>query len=203
MAALAVPLVLTLYGERWRPAAAPLAFVALWAGLAALATMPGAVFKALGRSWLLTATGIMQIAILFPAVLLAANYGITAVAAAQVVEKTLSLALLGVVVGRVLGIPWHATFTSGAPALLLSALMATVLYGLAAVLPPVLALAVGLPLGGVVYAAGLRRFMPDAYELLARRLGGARRRPRPARVVGAAAGPTRPEGAREPAAGAR
>ena len=72
MAALALPLVLTFYGEEWRAAAAPLAFVAIWAGLASLASMPGAVFKALGRSWLLAATGVMQIAILFPAIWFAA-----------------------------------------------------------------------------------------------------------------------------------
>ena len=107
MAALALPLVLTLYGEEWRSAADPLALVAIWAGLASLASMPGAVFKALGRSWLLTATGVMQIAILFPAIWFAANYSITAVAAAQVAEKTVSLALLGVIIGRILGIPWY------------------------------------------------------------------------------------------------
>ena len=58
--------------SEWRDAAAPMALVAIWAGLASLATMPGAVFKALGRSWLLTATGVMQIAILFPAIWFAA-----------------------------------------------------------------------------------------------------------------------------------
>ncbi len=136
MAALAVPLVLTLYGERWRAAADPLALIAIWAGLASLATMPGAVFKALGRSWLLTATGVMQIAILFPAIWFAAPYGITAVAAAQVGEKLVSLALLGVIVGRVLGIPWHASLAVATPALALSLPMAGVLYALAAVLPP-------------------------------------------------------------------
>ena len=109
MAALALPLVLTLYGEEWRSAAAPMAWVAIWAGLASLATMPGAVYKALGRSWLLTATGVMQIAILFPAIWFAAPYGITAVAAVQVGEKIISLTLLGVVTGRVLGMRWYAT----------------------------------------------------------------------------------------------
>jgi lipopolysaccharide exporter len=170
MAALALPLVLTLYGERWRAAAAPLAFVSLWAGLASLASMPGAVLKALGRSWLLTATGIMQIAILFPAIWLAAPYGITAVAACQVAEKTVSLALLGTIIGRVLGIPWHAAFTAGAPALGLSALMGAVLYALAATLPPAAALAVGIPLGGAVYLLLLRRLSPDGFGLLARPL---------------------------------
>jgi lipopolysaccharide exporter len=170
LAALALPLVLTLYGEPWRAAAAPMAFVAIWAGLASLASMPGSVFKALGRSWLLTATGIMQIAILFPAIWFAAPHGITAVAAAQVAEKTVSLALLGVITGRVLGVPWHAAFTAGAPALGLSALMAAVLYALAAALPPAAALAVGIPLGGVVYLLLLRRVSPDGFGMLARPL---------------------------------
>jgi O-antigen/teichoic acid export membrane protein len=176
MAALALPLVLTLYGEQWRSAAAPLAFVALWAGLASLASMPGAVFKALGRSWLLTATGVMQIAILFPAILLAAPYGITAVAASQVAEKTISLALLGVVIGRALRIPWYAAFTAGAPALGLSVVMAGALYALSLALPPGAALAIGLPLGATVYLVLLRRVVPDGFAMLARPLISVRRR---------------------------
>lgn len=174
MAALALPLVLTLYGEDWRAAAEPLALVSIWAGLASLASMPGAVFKALGRSWLLTATGLMQIAILFPAVWFAADYSITAVAAAQVLEKTVSLALLGVVIGRVLDIPWYATFTAGAPALALSVTMAAVLYPLGTALPPGLAVAVGIPLGALVYIALLRGVMPRDFRVLTRPLVGAR-----------------------------
>jgi PST family polysaccharide transporter len=174
MAALAVPLVLTLYGEQWHAAAEPLALISIWAGLASLASLPGAVFKALGRSWLLTATGVMQIAILFPAVWFAADYSITAVAAAQVAEKTVSLALLGAVIGRILGIPWYATFTAGAPALALAVLMAATLYPLGELMPPELALAVGLPLGGLMYLALLRRMRPDAFRTLTRPLAGVR-----------------------------
>lgn len=196
MAVLAVPLVLTLYGEKWRPAAAPLAFVSLWAGLASLASMPGAVMKALGRSWLLTVTGIMQIAILFPTVWLAADYGITAVAASQVAEKTLSLALLGVVIGRILDIPWYATFTAGAPALGLSVLMAGALYPLTTALPPAAALAVGIPFATAVYLVLLRRVMPGSWRLLIAPL-----RRRPERPVAPA--PRAPDRAHEPAAGAR
>jgi lipopolysaccharide exporter len=176
MAALALPLVLTLYGEQWRDSAAPLAFIAVWAGLASLASMPGAVLKALGRSWLLFATGIMQIAILFPAIWFSAPYGITAVAASQVAEKTVSLALLGVVIGRVLGIPWHAAFTAGAPALAVSAATAAALYALAVALPPAAALAIGIPLGVALYLALLRRVVPEGFRMLARPLTGLRRR---------------------------
>jgi len=176
MAALAVPLVLTLYGERWRAAADPLAFVAIWAGLASLAGMPGAVLKALGRSWLLTATGLMQIAILFPAIWFSAPYGITAVAAAQVGEKTVSLALLGLVIGRIIGVPWYAAFTTGAPTLAVSAAIGALLYALSTVLPPAVALAIGIPSGAVLYLAALRRVMPDSFRMLARPLLDFRRR---------------------------
>jgi hypothetical protein len=138
--------------------------------------MPGAVLKALGRSWLLFATGIMQVAILFPAIWFSAPYGITAVAASQVAEKTVSLALLGVVIGRVLGIPWYAAFTAGAPALAVSAATAGVLYALAVALPPVAALAIGIPLGTALYLALLRRVVPEGFRMLARPLTGLRRR---------------------------
>jgi lipopolysaccharide exporter len=176
LAALALPLVLTLYGEEWRAAAVPMAWVALWAGLASLATMPGAVFKALGRSWLLTATGVMQIAILFPAIWFAAPYGIAAVAACQVGEKIISLTLLGVITGRVLSLPWYATFQAAAPALGLSALMGGTLYALAATVPPGAALAVGIPLGAALYLVLLRQVVPDGFGLLARPLLDLRRR---------------------------
>jgi PST family polysaccharide transporter len=176
MAALALPLVLILYGEQWSAAAAPMSWVAIWAGLAALATMPGSIFKALGRSWLLTATGVMQIAILFPAIWFAAPHGITAVAAVQVGEKIVSLTLLSVITGRVLDVRWYATFQAAAPALVVSALMGAVLYGAAETLPPGAALAVGIPLGTALYLLLLRQAMPQEFGLLMRPLVGLRRR---------------------------
>jgi hypothetical protein len=69
-----------------------------------------------------------------------------------------------------LGIPWHATFTAGAPALALSALMAGALYPLGTALPPELAVAVGIPLAALAYLALLRRFVPDGFQMLARPL---------------------------------
>jgi PST family polysaccharide transporter len=166
MAALATPIVLTLYGAQWRPSAAPLTFVALWTGLAAMASMPGAVFKALGRSWLLVATGVMQLVILLPAIWFAAPHGIAAVAAVQVLEKSISLGLLGVVVGRVLSIRWYATYLAAAPAAGLSALMALVVILAASVLSPAPALVVGTVAGVACYGVLLRAFMPDVYRKL-------------------------------------
>jgi O-antigen/teichoic acid export membrane protein len=181
MASLAVPLVLTLYGEEWRASAAPLAYVAIWAGVASLASMPGAVLKAVGRSWLLTATGVMQIAILFPTIWVAAGFSITAVAASQVVAQTLSLALLGAIIGRILQLPWYATFTAGAPALVLSVVTAAAIYPLTELLPPAAALATGIPLGAGLYLLLLRWFMPQGLQMLIGPLREIARRPRPGR----------------------
>ena len=81
---------------------------------------------------------------------------IAAVAAAQVVEKTLSLAMLGVFVGKVLDIPWYTTFTTAAPLLALSMAVAALVYPITLVLAPAVALAVGIPMGFAIYAFLLR-----------------------------------------------
>jgi PST family polysaccharide transporter len=166
MAALASPIVLTFYGSTYRSSIAPLTFVALWTGLASLASMPGAVFKALGRSWLLTATGIMQLAILFPAILIAVDHGIAAVAASQVIEKTISLTLLGVVIGRVIGIAWYATWKAAAPSIALSLVMGAVVLGVARTFAPLTALVLGVLAGVAVYLVLVRAFMPDVFVKL-------------------------------------
>ena len=142
---------LVFYGHRWSAAAHPLMFVAIWTGLASMASMPGAVFKATGRSWLLTATGIMQLAILVPAILISVHWGITAVAASQVIEKTISLTLLGIVMGRVMRIPWYASWAAAAPAIAMSAVTGAVVYWIARVLPPAAALVAGVPVGAWIY----------------------------------------------------
>jgi O-antigen/teichoic acid export membrane protein len=164
MAALATPIVLTLYGDEWRPAIGPFVFVAVWTALASLASLPGAVFKAIGRSWLLTATGIVQLALLVPAVWIATHYGITAVAAAQVVEKLVSLGILGAVVGRVLDVPWHTTYRAALPAAACAAAMAVAVFAVTRLLPGPAGLVAGVALGAWCYAVLLRTFMPDVYR---------------------------------------
>jgi O-antigen/teichoic acid export membrane protein len=164
MAALATPIVLVFYGQRWHAAIHPLMFVAIWTGLASMASMPGAVFKATGRSWLMTSTGIMQLAILVPAVLISVHWGITAVAASQVIEKTISLTLLGIVCGRVIRVPWYASWIASAPAIAMSAVTAAIVYWIARALPPVPALLVGVPVGVWVYLTLVRIFMPEVFR---------------------------------------
>ena len=131
MMALATPIVEVFYGREWHAAVHPLMFVAIWTGLASMASMPGAVFKATGRSWLLTATGIMQLAVLVPAVFISVHWGITAVAASQVIEKTISLTLLGIVVAPVIRVRWYASWVAAAPPIVLSAITGAIVYWIA------------------------------------------------------------------------
>ncbi len=166
MMALATPIVEVFYGREWHAAVHPLMFVAIWTGLASMASMPGAVFKATGRSWLLTATGIMQLAVLVPAVFISVHWGITAVAASQVIEKTISLTLLGIVVAPVIRVRWYASWVAAAPPIVLSAITGAIVYWIARVLPPVAALLVGIPVGVWIYAVLFRVFMPDVLRRL-------------------------------------
>ena len=141
------------------PVGRALAFVAIWVGAGVARGPPGAVFKATGRSWLLTRTGVRR----SPSCSrdrLAANHGIAAVAAAQVVEKTISLAMLGVFVGRVLRIPWYTTFTTAAPLLVPWVGWPCLVYVLGLVLEPFLTLA-RKPIGSGIYVFLLHTFTPD------------------------------------------
>ena len=136
------------------------------------------MFKATGRSWLMTLTGIAQIAILSPLIWLAANHGIAAVAAAQVVEKTLSLAMLGVFVGKVLRHPVvHDLHDGRAASPPLSIAVAAFVYPLTLVLG---AGARGLAVESRWVSPStpflLRAFVPDVYRIVAAPLLGWRRR---------------------------
>jgi PST family polysaccharide transporter len=179
MAALASPLVLTLYGERWEASVLPLALIAVWAAVSALYAMPGALFKAMGRSGLLTATSVLEVAILAPALWLSAPYGIAAVAGAQVAAKILNFILLSMVLGRVLRTSWIRPVAGLVPAIALASVMGAAVLGIALVLPPLPALLVGGPLGLVLYLGLMRAVLPADFRMVsaqASALRGRRRR---------------------------
>ncbi len=176
IAALAGPIILTLYGERWEPSIVPLALIGIWAGMSALTGMSGSVFKALGRSGLLTATGIMQVTLLLPALWVAAHFSIEAVAAAHVGVKLVNLLLLTFIVARILETSWVPAVVAMLPALVLSVAMAAVVYPLTLVLPPPLALVLGGITGALVYLGLLRLFRPDDFRALSQGLDRRRTR---------------------------
>jgi len=176
VAALAEPVVVIAYGERWLPAALPLALIALWSALYAATGMPGTVFKALGRAGLMTGTTLVWLALLVPALWFAAGVGIGAVAGAQLGVQLVYFAFLSVVVGRVLAIGAWATPAQLFPGLLVTLPVAAVVYPLARILPPGAALLAGIPAAAAVSVITLRAAFPDEFEHVRRRLRSVRER---------------------------
>ena len=176
IAALASPIVLTLFGARWEPSIAPLALIGVWAAVSAVATMPGSVFKAIGRSDLLTATSMAGLLLLLPALWFSAPYGIAAVAGAHVISKSVHFVLLAIVTGRMLETAWLPAVLAVVPALAMSLIMAAAVYGVALALPPLAALFVGTATGALVYLGLMRILLPREFRMLVAKVAAVRAR---------------------------
>jgi PST family polysaccharide transporter len=166
MAALSEPIVLTLYGDKWRASVAPLAWIAIWAAMSALTSLPGALFKAVGRSWLLTANSILEFFLIVPTLWFAAGHGIVTVAIAHATVKIVFFCVLTFVVRRVLGVPLVTSYASLLPGLLVGAITALAAFGVAHAFAsvPVLALACGGVVAAAIYAIMLRIVAPGAFD---------------------------------------
>ena len=160
IAALARPLVTTLYGDRWEPSVWPLALVAVWAAFIAVSGMPGTVFKALGRPGLVTRCILIYLVVLLPSLWVAAGYGIVEVAAAHLVVQVAYLVFLAFVTERVLAVPWLRTLVSLAPGLAVGAFVGAVLLAAAVLLPGAAALVAGAVAGPALFLAAARVVAP-------------------------------------------
>ena len=189
VAALAGPIILTLYGERWEPAIVPLGLIGIWAGLTALTGMPGSVLKALGRSGVLTATAIAHVAVALPALWVAAHYSIEAVAAAHVGTRLLNLLVSTLIVSRLLDTAWIPALVAMVPALALAVAMAAAVYPLTLVLPAPAALVVGGIAGVAVYLGLLRLVRPGDFRALVQAVDRGRRRTGSSRPLAPSAEP--------------
>ena len=182
MASLALPLVLVLYGDQWRPSAVPLALVAVWSAFSALAGLPATTFKSLGRAGLLTSLATVEIGLTAPTLWLIAPRGINAVAAALVAVKLTYMSVQAVVVRRVVGVPCLTQAGDIVRGLGAAMVMAAVVYPIGRAAAPPVALAVGVPVGALVYLGVLRAFFPDDLRFILRlvpeRVRLRRRRPR-------------------------
>jgi O-antigen/teichoic acid export membrane protein len=175
MAALAQPLVLVVYGHAWRPSVVPLALFALWASLSAVGGLPSTAFKALGRARLLTVMATVEVGLTIPTIWFAAPLGINAVAAALVIVKVTYLAIQAVVVKRVIGMGGVAQAVCMLRGVMAASLMAAVVYPLGRAVSPPVALALGIPIGAVVYLTTLRLFFPYDLRFLLSRVWRRRR----------------------------
>jgi lipopolysaccharide exporter len=166
IAALALPLTLTLYGEPWRDSAVPMAFIAIWAALLGVAGMPGTILKATGRAGLLTWMSAAYLVVLAPALWFAADHGISAVAAAHVCVVVFYLVLGAVIVARLLDFAWWRTFQELAPGFLLAVTAAAVVAPISLALPPIPALVAGSLAGVLVYVLLIRVFAEQDFRSL-------------------------------------
>jgi PST family polysaccharide transporter len=176
IAALAVPLVDVLFGEKWSEAAPAMALIAVFAALNGLSGMPGTIFKSLGKTGLMTLNAVVYLVILVPALWFAAGNSIEAVAATHVIVQAIILVYVTKVAERVISVAWHAVLKTMAPAFLLSAIMGATVYVLARGLPAGAAIGVGIPVGALVYLGGLRLGFPDDLQRLLDVLRQGRRR---------------------------
>jgi O-antigen/teichoic acid export membrane protein len=154
--ATAYPLVETFFGEKWIGAAPILQLLALYGGIRSLGTHAGDVMKATGRTNLLAGLGVLKAAVIVPALIFAARYGVVAVAGALAVATLATVALNLVVMMRLIDLRfaplWDAVRTSLAAGLVLAVTLAIVSRFTGAMAAPA-ALAV-LVTGGVgAYAA--------------------------------------------------
>jgi PST family polysaccharide transporter len=163
LALVAEPLVVSLFGERWRDAAPILQALALYAGLRALGAHAGDVLKAMGRPGLLAAIAVAKAALVVPLLLIAARSGAVAVALAMAGVTALTMLFNVAAVCRLTRLRPAALLAALRPSLLAGAGMAAVLVGwrrLAPVGEGPLSLAIAVAVGAGAYLLLLRLMNP-------------------------------------------
>lgn len=93
------------YGDAWTGAILAMQLLAVSGALRSLGSHAGDVYKATGRPAVLTKLGLLRAAVLIPAMIGGARYGIAGVAFAQMVVTGASTILNLVVAARILGLP--------------------------------------------------------------------------------------------------
>lgn len=163
LALLAEPLVIVLFGERWREAAPILQALALYTGLRALGAHAGDVLKAMGRPGLLAAIAVIKAALVVPVLLLAARSGPVAIALAMTGVTALIILFNVAAVCRLTRLRPAALLAALRPSLLAGAGMAAVLLAWRSFSPAgegPLALAAAVALGTGTYLVLLRLMNP-------------------------------------------
>ncbi len=172
---LASPIVLTLFGDQWKPAIPVMQVLCAYAVVVTMNVPAGTVYKVTGRAWILIAFTVPYVALLAAALVVFTPHGILAVAATMAgMQGVFSIAgwavatrILGVSVRTVVATlagPVAAALTMVVPLLLVGRLDT----------PPVVTLVLAVPLAGAAYLLGLRLFATDAIERL-RGIAGGRR----------------------------
>ena len=146
------------YGGQWVPAVRTLQALAVAGALRSLGSHAGDVYKATGRPGILTKLGLLRAAVIVPAMLWGARYGIFGVAVAQLIVTAGSTLLNLYVAGRVLRLSAWALLAEFKTAALASVLMVAALELLLPLLagaPRAVGLGAGVLAGACVYASAV------------------------------------------------
>jgi lipopolysaccharide exporter len=152
--ALARPLVLTLYGDKWGAAASVLSVLSIYGAISIACVLFANILAGLGRSSVMFIIQVIWIAALFPAMAIGVHWhGIVGAAFAHIaVIGPVVLPTYMIVLRRVTGVHFAALVKAVVPALLASSLAALAARAAAGQFAhPLLQLIAGLMTGGLVY----------------------------------------------------
>ena len=174
LAVLAEPLILTVFGEKWRGAIEPMQILAFYALIFSAGFNLGDVYKAKGRPGILTVINIVNLVVAVPILLYASTGGLAGVALGQVAVASVITGVNWIVAYRASGIGPMVLVRSGFAPLVAAAFASGlcllvdhyVLQGTA----PILRLIAGSLLGGAGYAALMAILKPDLVRPLLARL---------------------------------
>ncbi len=179
LAVLAEPVVLTVLGEKWRGAIAPMQILAFYALIFSIGFNLGDVYKATGRPGILTAINLVNLIIAVPLLLFASAGGLIGVALGQVGIAVVITTVNWIVAYRASGIGprvlvqsvWAPFIAAGVTSMICLALDRLLL----AESGPTLRLILGSIAGLSVYAALFGLLRRDMVDPILARLGKRRR----------------------------
>ncbi len=167
LAVVAPYVVPVVFGPAWIPAVVPLVLLSLYAAARSLGTGANEIYKATGRPGLSVRLSLVRLAILVPALLVAARWGILGIAWAQLIVAIVFSVGMQTFAARVIGLRWRELARAIEPAVLCGAAVAVVGGGLLMLgLSPILALVIIVLAGLAVVAAVLAVAYPEVARVL-------------------------------------
>jgi O-antigen/teichoic acid export membrane protein len=197
MSAAAEPFTRTLFDDNWVGMIGPLAVFGIWAAVRPVQTTLAWLINSVGDAWLMGGIAVSFVALLVPALFLAAEiWGITAVAWVMLANLSCSLLVLSRFVSTRAGVTVARQWRALRPIALASPLCwgaARLVAELMGAAPAPLALAASVAVGTTVYVAAAsaveRDILPDTVRQVRRILGRAPARGEPAAAAPVAAAP--------------
>lgn len=156
-------IIYTLYGDNWDPSVPVLQALAITVTLRSLSSNNGDIYKATGRPDILVKLGLLRAALLVPALIYGARFGIAGVAVAHMLVTGANTLLNFYIIHKILSIPIRSILSGLKPAFLSSMVMAIGLYFFKPVvsnMPIVVNLVLAVFFGFIVYLLSTRLISP-------------------------------------------